>query len=71
MRIIAMSILLVGWLMVPSAFGAKKVFVDSRGQCAGLKPCFTTIQDGVDHAGPSARSSHGVSRDLSGGGRSQ
>ena len=41
-------------LAIPSirAFGAQAVFVDGGGICAGFAPCFTTIQNGVNNAGP-------------------
>src|SRR5262245_52358661 len=34
------------------AIGATPVFVDGAGVCAGRTPCFTTIQAGVNNAGP-------------------
>ena len=34
------------------ARAATPVFVDGAGMCAGLTPCFTTIQVGVNNAGP-------------------
>ena len=35
-----------------SADAATPVFVDGAGTCAGQTPCFTTIQAGVNAAGP-------------------
>ena len=42
------------WLVSPAgvAWAFTQVYVDAAGACDGLTPCFTTIQDGVNHAGP-------------------
>ena len=39
------------WLASP-ARAATPVYADGAGSCAGLTPCFTTIQEAVDNAGP-------------------
>lgn len=39
-------------LLIGSAQAATPVFVDGGGLCAGMAPCFTTIQEAVNNAGP-------------------
>lgn len=43
---------LAGWLAAAPAGAAQLLFVDAAGGCAGNAPCFTTIQAGVNNAGP-------------------
>ena len=44
--------ILAGLLGAVPAPAAQIVFVDAAGGCAGNAPCFTTIQAGVNNAGP-------------------
>ena len=49
------AVLLGGVVLVAAgspARAAMDVFVDAAGACAGHSPCFTTIQAGVNNAGP-------------------
>ena len=49
--LVALGALLVA-LAVGSAAAASPTYADPGGACAGLTPCYTTIQEAVDNAGP-------------------